>query len=138
MIPEKPDEFCIEINKDNILRDSIYEVPETSEYLCIGNELHGTIFIHDDKNIRILRLGITDCEEAIDQMRKINNFIKRHKNIYIGSAYQCPAIFLFSEKPISLYREDTNFEHIGSDFNHGSSNLLLNCPKRMLILAEDD
>ncbi len=61
------------------------------------------------------------------------DFIKKYKKVYIGSAYETETSILFSDKPKKLIGHDK-----GSGFNYGSTNIIDNCPKSILILAQND
>lgn len=66
---------------------------------------------------------------------KVVRFIlENENNLYYASAYQCYAVFFLNGKPNKLPNGDV----MGDGFNHGSSNIIKNCPEKILILAEDD
>jgi len=83
----------------------------------------------------------------------IGEFIAKYPNCYYGCAYQTDMVTLLAYKPARVtqtcntYQLITNkktmgaddaFQVLGDGFNHGCNNIILNCPKEILILAEDD
>lgn len=71
-------------------------------------------------------------EQKADHSKKLIDFITKYPNCAIADAYQTEYPILLSEKPT------VNVKYIGSGFNHGSNNVIDNCPKRILICGEDD
>lgn len=80
--------------------------------------------------------GYEDLPNAKELMDKWNkefiNFIKKYPNFVIADAYQTEYPLFLSEMPTKKVK------YIGSGFNHGSNNIIDNCPKRILICGEDD
>jgi hypothetical protein len=97
------------------LRDGIYSVSENCEFLHVNYGLY----------------ELTKNEEIVE---KVYDFVKKHPNCYIGSAYETFNTILLSEKPEKLNKDC----FVGSGFNYGSTNLFTNAPKRLLILSEND
>ena len=94
-----------------------------------------------------LEFEVLECEEneLYTEEKAVVNFSKKFPDFKIGSAYQCCKVFLLSKPPIRLIslgypvrNENKGLGWIGTGFNYGSCNLLTNCPKSILILAEDD
>lgn len=73
------------------------------------------------------------AQEIIDEgERKKEEFTTKYPDYVIAEAYQ-------SEYPIFLSEMPTkSLKYMGAGFNHGSNNLIENCPARILICAEDD
>lgn len=71
-------------------------------------------------------------EEVQEHLNNISEFITKYPNCVIADAYQTESPFLLSENPT------IEVSYIGSGFNHGSNNIIDNCPKRILICGEDD
>lgn len=65
-------------------------------------------------------------------MQQINDFIGKYPDSVLAEALETEYLILLSEMPTK------KFPYIGSGFNHGSTNIIDNCPKRILILGEDD
>ncbi len=92
--------------------------------------------IYNMKNIEFI------SDEA--KLNKISDFIKKYPKFYTASAYETEFKFLLSKKPELLIRDfpkkniSKTFKQSGSYFNYGSTNILTNCPKNILILAEND
>ena len=76
---------------------------------------------------------IPNAEKIIeDYLKSLKDFIKRNPNFVIADAYQ-------TEHPFFFFKKSTvSVQYIGSGFNHGSNNIIDNCPKRILICGEDD
>jgi hypothetical protein len=70
--------------------------------------------------------------EIEQHTNKLLEFLNKYPNCVIADAYQTEHPFLLSEKPT------IKVKYIGSGFNHGSNNIIDNCPKRILICGEDD
>lgn len=73
-------------------------------------------------------------EDALNYIEtKILEFIREYEDIVLASAYETYDYFLLEHHP-------TEFDGsvLGSGFNYGSTNILVNCPKTILILAEND
>ncbi len=64
---------------------------------------------------------------------KIEDFIRRNPDFCVAETYNVDVWFLLAKKPNKFIGE-----HSGSGFNYGSSNILQNCPKDILILAQND
>jgi len=66
-------------------------------------------------------------------LEQVKAFIAKYPDFAIGSAYQTFTLFLISEKP-----KKAALKSSGSGFNYGSCNLLEDCPKRLLIIAQNN
>lgn len=66
---------------------------------------------------------------------KLIEFAEKYPEFVIAHAYETSWTLLLSRAPIRLEMDGKWF---GSGFNYGSTNLLEDCPKRLLILAEND
>lgn len=76
---------------------------------------------------------LPNANELIDDWKKrLTDFITKYPNFVIANAYQTEHPLFLSEKPT------VSVKYIGSGFNHGSNNIIDNCPKRILICGEDD
>lgn len=92
--------------------------------------------VWDISNIEYIPLMIgiwrpTEKQKS-DHIKKLSDFISEYPNFVIADAYQTEYPILLSEKP------NIRVDYIGSGFNHGSNNIIDNCPKRILICGEDD
>ncbi len=98
----------------HILKDGAYDVTDLPSYYL--------------KNVESI--------ESIDEgwiTKKGLDFFQKHgaENIYLAIAYQVEGVFLFSGKPKKIKN------HKGY-FGQGACALFENCPKSILIIAEDD
>lgn len=109
-------------------------------------------FLNDllgDSEERVLSDGFYSLSEEIDvlnvsysfdesEKQKVRDFVEKYPNFVSANAYETDKYLLLSEKPKKL---DTKWEKqnvMGSGFNYGSTNIISNCPSRILILAEND
>lgn len=88
---------------------------------------------------RILDDGVYDMtgiEFILDTSseQEVRRFIKKYPKYFIASAYETEMRFLVASKPPRLQEKNLS----GSGFNYGSTNIIKNCPKTVLILAEND
>lgn len=67
-------------------------------------------------------------------------FINKYPNYVIASAYQTSGTLLLSKRPkkLSESKEWIDKHSFGTGFNYGSTNIIIDCPKAILILAEND
>lgn len=98
--------------------------------------------IYDMTDISHLKLPDPLRDEGIT---KIKEFVKNYPNFVIANAYETMVTILIAKKPQKLYdynfnkiKKDSKIKWDGSGFNYGSTNILDNCPKKILILAEND
>ena len=77
----------------------------------------------------------TDQYELIVNIKEeeIEKFIEKYPDFVIASAYATEYYILLAYKPKKF--EGTK---LGHGFNYGSTNMLIDCPRSVLILAEDD
>jgi hypothetical protein len=63
----------------------------------------------------------------------IAEFAAKYPDYRIASAYETYTVLLLSGEPVRLKGNVT-----GNGFNYGSTNLIEDCPSRLLILAQND
>lgn len=68
-----------------------------------------------------------------DLAYEVERLMEKYPDGCIAHAYETSTTFFFTET-IKLY----HVEQLGDGFNYGSTNLLLDCPTNLLILAEND
>jgi hypothetical protein len=115
------EEHKIEIEREKLLKiisnkklpDGIYN-PENVPFTIFRDEPH--ILVRDNVNRQQIKL-----------------LIEKHPNGVFANGYQTSTLFFFTEPIKKAY-----ITQLGDGFNYGSTNLLLNCPKNLLILAADD
>lgn len=72
-------------------------------------------------------------KEQLDaHSERVVSFLRKHPDFVIANAYETQYPFLLSRKPT------IKVEYEGGGFSYGSNNIIENCPKRILICAEDD
>jgi hypothetical protein len=71
-------------------------------------------------------------EQMIEYYNSMKLWVEKYPNFVIAEAYQTEYPLFLSEMPTKV------IEYVGSGFNHGSNNIIDNCPKRILICGEDD
>lgn len=64
---------------------------------------------------------------------EIIEFINKYPQCVIASSYETNVVILLSRAPKRI-----PLNYAGSGFNYGSTNLIENAPRRLLILAEND
>jgi hypothetical protein len=99
----------------------------------VENALHLEDGIYDTTGIDFISIEETNISE-----KEITKFIKKYPNFCVASAYDTYTTLLLSKKPKELDNNWQTKNIIGSGFNYGSTNILTNCPKSILILAEND
>ena len=97
-------------------------IEEAEEIRSVGDG------IYDVSNLEYIEVE----EICGDYKKDVINFIRKYPNFYYASAYETNTVILLSDKPIEL-----NIPQIGG-FNYGTTAVLDNCPKTLLILAEND
>ncbi len=95
------------------LQDGIY-APRKTPFVVFRSSLH-----------RVIRNA--------DDAKSLRKLIETYPNGCIANAYETETTIFFTEK---IPKYSVNL--IGEGFNYGSTNLLLNCPETLLILAEND
>lgn len=84
---------------------------------------------------------VTSIEfKAVDRNIKSGiEWIRNHEKFWVADAYETDFPILLSDEPRCLNSKKWNKENwVGSGFNYGSTNIIKNCPKGILILAEND
>ena len=79
---------------------------------------------------------ITDIDFVIGKKNDYDNIVKWLENkdkFWLANAYETDYYILFAEEPKKF-----NGKQKGEGFNYGSTSMLLDCPKDVLILAEND
>ena len=71
-------------------------------------------------------------EQMTEYYNSMKVWVEKYPNFVIAEAYQTEYPLFLSEMPTKV------IEYVGSGFNHGSNNIIDNCPKRILICGEDD
>ena len=101
--------------------------PEFENFI---NEHEKMIHIHDGiydvTDIKFLPTNENNPDEIIEWLHDKDKF-------WLANAYETDYYILFAEEPKKFEGKQN-----GSDFNHGSTNILMDCPKNILILAEND
>lgn len=84
-------------------------------------------------------LGINGAPQDLENAKaeditpELQAFIDKYPNFVLASAYETGATFLLSSEPPRW-----SGKRMGSGFNHGSTNVLVGCTNKLLILAEND
>lgn len=73
-----------------------------------------------------------DAEEG-RRDTEVEKFKEAYPDFVVGHAYETYNVILLASKP-----EKYKGKWEGSGFNYGSTNILHDCPKSLLILAEND
>ncbi len=83
--------------------------------------------IYDVTNIEVVD---AETEDVI-----VEAFIWKYPKFWVASAYETDTILLVATLPNKI---TTKGNLLGSGFNYGSTSVIRNCPKDILILAEND
>lgn len=67
-------------------------------------------------------------------VKKIEEFNNKHSPVYLAKPYQTYQIFLLGEKPKEIFSKNL----VNPSYSHGAAGIIENCPKTVMILAEDD
>ena len=110
----------ITIGKERWLKDGIYDIGDI-DFIDVGY-VKMTFFI---KKYDVV---FTTKQENIAKP-----FIEKYPDFVIGEACGTDQMFILSRRP-----DRAKLKHFGSGFNYGSTNIIQNCPKNILILAEND
>lgn len=111
------------------------EIEKIIEKQTENNDKYGL----DDGVYDITDIKSIEIDPQWKNEKEAINFTKKYPDFYIASAYETECIILLSKKPILWQKDNTRSENWqGSGFNYGSTNILRNCPKDILILAEND
>ena len=114
------------------------------QQICFNNGVYwgskdNTIKLLDKPYLFIEEDGIFDVSDinyiVVDnrEVKKVINWIKEKNKFWIASAYATKTEILFAKKPKKFKGNQE-----GSGFSYGSTNILTNCPKNILILAQND
>ena len=114
-----------ELLRNNELKKYIKETPE-------NRDLEDGIYSLST-DIEVLPVEAYQEKRITAEQETIIKFIQAFPEFVIASAYETETVLLLSKRP-----EKIQLKRIGSGFNFGSTNLLLNCPQNLLILAEND
>jgi glycerol-3-phosphate cytidylyltransferase-like family protein len=102
-------DWCDEvINKADYVKDGIYDITDIDYFMFDC----GRVYPKDKKEFR--------------------EFVEKYPNFVIADPYETEQKIALSEMPTKKVKYN------GSGFNHGSSNIIANCPSRILICAEND
>lgn len=108
------------------IKDGIYDVTDIT-FLITKRELQYNNKKIDSKNYEEWYETDDEDDEAVQ------SFINQYPNYVIASAYETSAYIFLAKSP-----DKFNGKRYGSGFHYGSTNILQNCPKDILILAEND
>ena len=115
--------------EERCLDDGFYEVSDETKTLCIDNDLSHYFYYPGYLQYYPDQLG--DSKEPT--IKKIDAFIEKFPNFAVASGYETYAIVFLSERPKKIKLRST-----GRGFNYGVTAILYNCPKNLLIIAEND
>jgi len=90
--------------------------------------------IYDVTGIDVILAGNAKDESDLTDITK--NFIKAHPDYAVASAYETYTTMILASKPKKI--TFTNKTYIGSGFDYGSTTILRDLPKDILILAENN
>jgi len=82
--------------------------------------------IYNVSDIEFLLVNSKDKEATVV-------WIEAHDKFWIANAYETETIILLAEEPRKF---EGSWD--GSGFNYGSTNIITDCPKSIMILAEND
>ena len=90
--------------------------------------------IYDVTGMKYISLfGGDPCSLDEKEVKSALSFLKKYPKAVIASAYETEHTLLISGRPKKI-----RTAHVGSGFNCGSTNIINNAPKSILILAEND
>lgn len=116
-----------DITKDRQrVRDGVYDISDID--YCDPNQRYNREV--NDKG-RVVYVKATE-EQLLERYNDMINFIKKYPDFVVAEAYQTEYPLFLAEMPTK------QIDYVGSGFNHGSNNIIDNCPKRVLICGEDD
>ena len=124
---EEAKEAILKYNKEYNKQPKVIKAKWMKENEDFLNEHELSDGIYDVTDIAYLDLHKATLEE-------IKEFTREHDNFVYASAYEVDEVFLLAHGPEAI---DTD-KWDGSGFNYGSVNIINNCPKSILILAEND
>lgn len=82
--------------------------------------------VYDVTDIAFIAKTNKNFEEVVE-------WVNEREKIWIANAYDTDGHIFFEEEPTKF-----DGKWYGSGFNYGSTNILTDCPKSVLILAEND
>jgi hypothetical protein len=85
--------------------------------------------IYDVTDISFYQLEEDDKKDKLDEIKL---YMEQHPDFVIAHAYETYTTFILEYPPVKLHT------CIGSGFNRGSTNIITDCPRSILLLAEDD
>lgn len=119
--------FELQQKRDRKIGDGIYDVTDIP-FIDLGGTSNTLKERYNyDKKEHVIEIHNEELEE------KVKKFIEENPDWVLASAYATEYYILFAKQPPKF-----TGEHIGWGFNYGSTNLLIDCPRNILILAEDD
>ncbi len=116
-----------ELNKKVIERDQKIKLANTF-FDSIKRKRHLQDGKYDVSDIEFFPI-----KDRADQLEEIKTFVEKYPDFVIASAYETETEILLSKKPDGL-----KGDCFGSGFNYGSTNIITDCPKSILILAQND
>jgi len=66
--------------------------------------------------------------------QKVKDWLEKHPDGCVADPYETGTIFLLSKVPVKLDFQ----ENVDGELNYGSAAIINNCPKRILICAQND
>ena len=115
--------------------DGIYDVSEV-EFVQISGSLNSVL---SDTKERFDGVILNNemfknkyNQRNLASTKEIESFVEKYPDFFLANAYETGTSFLLNAEPsrVSISR--------GSGFSYGSTNILTGCPKRVLILAQND
>lgn len=85
--------------------------------------------IYDITDIPFVKCDVYNA----DKYDEVKAWIDTHESFWVCSAYETDEMFLIAEEP-----KEFSGKLYGSGFNYGSTSIITDCPKAILILAEND
>lgn len=108
--------------KGKLIEDGVYDVSNVDCY-TIEYPLHKI----DGKQRKDEKIS----EDYIKLINEIEAFVAKYPNACLASAFETEKYIILSELPTKI------IDYKGSGFSHGSTNLIENCPSKLLILQAE-
>lgn len=119
----------IEKDKQRI-KDGVWDI---SDFEFINPEFPYTQKYVGNKDGKSIYEDLPNKEKIeSDFLDSIKEFVTKYPNFGIAKPYQTDSVLWISGIPTKQVKT------IGSGFNYGSNNIIDNCPKKILICAEND
>lgn len=119
------------MRKGKYIPDGVWDISDI-EYVSLIYP-HTKKYVPGENNMRGNWIDIENKDEIIKNWEQsIISFIEKYPDYAVADAYQTETPFLLSKLPTK------SVDYKGSGFNHGSNNIIDNCPTRILICGEDD